>query len=173
MMLKATLLVAAFAAVGVSAAGAPPAAAEEVPSLDITGKWRGKGFVQKDEKSRKMNVTCQIEGEQKGDEIGFDGECRAMMVLKRAIGADILREGERYKGTYVGSNAGPAELDGGPENDGRIVLTMTFPRKVNGDDIATMTIEPANDREFKITTVDTMDDGETMVTTAQITFERD
>ncbi|RAI03983.1 hypothetical protein DLJ53_05835 [Acuticoccus sediminis] len=170
-MLKAPLFVAAMLVIG-SGAIVSGVHAEENPSLDISGKWKGKGFVQKDDKSRKMNVTCQIEGEQNGNDIGFDGECRAMMVLKRAIGADIQREGVRYRGTYVGSNAGPAELDGGPQDDGRIVLTMTFPKTIHGDDIATMTIEPANDSMFKITTVDTMDDGQTKVTTAEITFER-
>ncbi len=172
-MLKATLLTAVIATAGVSAAVVTPVGAEETPSLDISGTWKGKGFVQKNEKSGKMNVTCQIEGQEQGDEIGFDGVCRAMMVLKRAIGADILRSGQSYTGTYVGSDAGPAALHGDSQSNGRVVLTMTFPKIVNGDDVATMTIEPSTASMFKITTVDMMDDGETEVTTSQITFQRD
>ncbi|ORE94682.1 hypothetical protein [Acuticoccus yangtzensis] len=172
-MLKFTLVTALMVAGFNLAVPVRQAAAEETSIFDITGKWSGKGFVQKDDKSRKMNVTCEIEGAQSGDQIGFDGECRAMMVLKRAIGADMVRQGERLKGTYIGSNAGPAELDGGPQEDGRIVLTMTFPKTIHGDDIATMTIAPANDKEFSIVTVDTMSDGKTLVTTAEITFERE
>lgn len=170
-MLKVTLIAASLT---LSLAAVPTmVSAEETQGFDIRGAWTGKGFVQKDSESRKMNVTCKIQGAQEGDELGFDGECRAMMVLKRAIGADIMRQGTQYTGTYVGSKAGPAVLNGGPKDDGSIVLQMTFPKTIHGDDIATMTIQPENERVFKITTVDLMGEGQTPVTTAQITFERD
>ena len=164
-MLKAIIIAGSLAAVAL------PAAAEEATIADITGTWSGKGTVQKDDKSRPMNVTCAVEGAQSGDQIGFDGECRAMLIMKRVIGAEIVRDGDRYTGTYIGSNAGPAELDGGQE-EGKIVLNMRFPRTVNGDDIAVMTIETPSGDSFKITTTDIMDDGVTQVTTAEILFER-
>lgn len=154
------------------AAGAMVVAATlPVHAMDITGEWSGKGRVQKNAQSRPVNVSCAIVGSQEGDEIGFEGECRAMLILKRAIGADITRDGEHYTGTYTGSNAGVAALDGGPADDGSIVLTMTFPKEVNGDDTATMRIETPNEGSFTITTVDKMATGED-VTTSQITFER-
>ena len=82
-MLKFTLVTALMVAGFNLAVPVRQAAAEETSIFDITGKWSGKGFVQKDDKSRKMNVTSEIEGAQSGDQIGFDGECRAMMVLMR------------------------------------------------------------------------------------------
>ncbi|WP_420393803.1 hypothetical protein [Acuticoccus sp.] len=151
---------------------ASPAAASEPRIADISGAWSGTGFVQRDAEARPMKVRCAINGDQDGDDLGFEGECRAMLVLKRAIGASIVREGPRYSGTYTGSNAGVAALEGARAEDGSIVLHMTFEREINGDDVALMTITPSDGRTFTITTVDRMEDG-VDVTTSQITFERD
>lgn len=164
-MLKATLLAATLSLIA-----APLAVADT--GFDVSGKWNGKGFVQKDEKSRKMNVTCEVTGARTGDAIGFEGQCRAMLVMKRAIGADLVENGDTYSGTYIGSRVGPADLKGAMEGTGKLVMQMTFPKTVNGDDIATMTIEMPSDDAFTITTVDMMEDG-SAVTTADITFERD
>ncbi|MCF3935944.1 hypothetical protein L1787_21375 [Acuticoccus sp. M5D2P5] len=159
----------AFACLATVVLTAPVLAAED--SVGIGGEWKGTGFVQKDEKSKPMQVNCTIEGTESADRIGFDGECRAMLIMKRAIGADLTRNGDQYSGTYVGSNVGVAELQGGPEGPDSFVLTMTFPKEVNGDDKATMTIERPRDGKFTITTVDRMTSGDD-VTTSQITFER-
>lgn len=169
-MLKATLLAATLSLLAAPLA-APLAHAES--EFDVTGKWTGKGFVQKDANSRKMNVTCEVTGARAGDAIGFEGQCRAMLVMKRAIGADLVADGDSYSGIYIGSRVGPADLEGTMEDPGKIVMKMTFPKSVNGDDIATMTIETPSDNTFTITTVDLMDDGVTEVTTADIAFERE
>lgn len=140
--------------------------------MDITGSWAGAGVVQKDDESRPMNVRCEIEGARNDDRIGFDGECRAMLILRREIGADLIFDGERFRGTYKGSLAGVAALDGAevPEGD-RVVLQMRFPREVNGDDVAVMTIHLHGEDAFTIETVDRMQSG-TDLTTARIRFER-
>lgn len=144
----------------------------EEPIGDIRGTWSGTGFVQKNAGSRPITVRCTIDGEQNGVEIGFGGECRALLVMKRAIGAHLVRDGNRLTGTYVGSDVGVAQLDGGVTPSGSVVLTMTFPRDVNGDDRALMMIDRPDEHTFTITTVDSMLTGEE-VTTAQITFARD
>ncbi|MEM9224512.1 MAG: hypothetical protein AAGB11_19225 [Pseudomonadota bacterium] len=151
---------------------AAPVLAEEAPIANITGEWTGKGFVQKGEDSRKINVNCKIDGEQTGDEIEFGGDCRAMLVMKREIGAQLTREGDIYTGTYKGSELGIADLEGSFENPDELVLQMRFPRKVNGDDLARMTIQTMNEDEFRITTVDMTEAGNEF-TTSEITFQRE
>jgi hypothetical protein len=144
----------------------------DTPVQTISGAWSGAGFVQKDAESDPMKVRCKIRGEQNGVELGFDGECRAMLILRREIGAVLKRSGERFTGQYVGATAGVADLDGGFGTDGRLVLTMRFPREVNGDDVATMMIDPHDGRSFTISTTDRMESG-VEVTTSKITFERE
>jgi hypothetical protein len=141
------------------------------PSVDINGAWAGEGYVQKNDESDPMNVRCEIEGAQHDDRLGFDGECRAMMILRRDIGADLVFDGERFRGTYEGARVGVADLEGASSPDGRVVLTMRFPREVNGDDTATMTIHLHDDDTFTIETVDRMKSGNE-VTTSLIRFER-
>ncbi|WP_157961885.1 hypothetical protein [Acuticoccus kandeliae] len=149
----------------------PVFAQDEQQTASLSGEWEGKGFVQKDEKSKPMNVRCKIAGEDTGDRIGFEGECRAMMIMKRAIGANLVRQGDTYSGTYLGSHVGVAQLEGGQNGPNTYVLTMTFPKEVNGDDVATMTIDTSGEGTFTITTVDRMETGDD-ITTSQITFER-
>ena len=154
-----------------AAAAAQEAEGAEVQIADISGAWKGSGFVQKDEKSKPMNVNCAIEGEQSAASIGFVGECRAMLIMKRAIGADIRLEEGQYVGTYIGSRVGVADLNGAMTSPQVLELEMTFPKEVNGDDKATMTIERPDEATFKVTTVDKMLSG-VDVTTSQIVFER-
>jgi hypothetical protein len=169
-MRKALALTAALAV-----AASPALAVGEEDTIkiaDISGAWSGSGFVQKNETSDPMKVRCQIEGEQHDDRLGFDGECRAMLILRRAIGATLTRIGDRFEGRYEGSRAGVAALEGAIVEAGRLVLTMRFPREVNGDDVATMTIDTNGGDSFTITTTDRMESG-VDVTTSKITFERE
>ena len=94
------------------ASGVRPAVAVDEVGEDITGAWVGQGFVQKDERSKPVRVNCAVEGMQDGDRIGFEGVCRAFLVVKREIGAMLVRSGSTYTGTYKGSNVGIAELEG-------------------------------------------------------------
>lgn len=165
------LLAANAAAAAPRAATSEPAAPGGAALPDLTGAWEGTGRVQKDENSKPITVRCKIEGSQSPDEIGFAGECRALLIMKRAIGATLSLEGERLSGVYVGSLAGPAALSGTLSDTDLLTLDMTFPREVNGDVDATMLIRRPSDDEFTITTVDTMESG-VDVTTSQITFER-
>ena len=139
---------------------------------DITGPWSGEGYVQKDENSRRVKVRCKIEGEQEGDKIQFEGVCRAMLIMKRDIGAWLTRTGDSFSGTYKGADAGIAQLLGTETGPGRLELTMTFPRQVHTDDKAVMMIDRPDDNTFTITTFDTMSSGEE-ITTSSIRFERD
>jgi len=149
------------------------AAMADAPAItDITGTWSGSGFVQKDDKSKPINVRCKVEGAQTGENIAFDGSCRAMLVIKRAIGASLVRSGDNYSGTYIGSDVGVAELDGSETTPGTLELGMTFPRDVNGDSVATMTIEAPSEDAFTIRTTDMMESG-VKVVTSEVMFQRE
>ncbi|XWN32484.1 MAG: hypothetical protein ROR55_05025 [Devosia sp.] len=165
--------IAGLLAVTTAAATSVVAAVEdderEIPSME--GSWTGTGFVQKDETSKPMKVRCSVEGLHAGNEIGFEGVCRAMMIFRRPIGAKLIQEGDRLTGTYTGSDLGVADLDGALEEGRTAVLTMTFPREIHGDAEAMMTIHRPKDSEFTITTTDIMSSGEEL-TTSQITFAR-
>lgn len=169
-MIKSFAIAGAFAAALVLApTGA--SAFDETAIGDISGAWSGKGFVRKDEKADPMNVRCAIEGTGSALELAFAGECRAMLILKREIGATLRREGHRLVGIYKGARVGDAALDGEIAPSGEVVLSMQFPRKVNGDDVATMRIEAHDADSFTIVTSDRMVSGDE-VTTSRITFER-
>lgn len=165
-MMRWTNLLAAFALLTM------PAIADEAPVNPITGKWAGEGFVQKDENSRKVKVRCNVDGDESGDKIVFEGVCRAMLIMKRDIGAWLTRDGESFTGTYKGADAGIAQLTGSSTEPGRVELTMTFPRQVHTDDQAVMMIDRPDDNTFTITTFDTMDSGEE-ITTSAIRFTRE
>ncbi|MEM8551071.1 MAG: hypothetical protein AAGF45_01725 [Pseudomonadota bacterium] len=171
-MLNVSRTAAALAIAGAMTLTAAPSFADEPTATDITGDWSGKGFVQADENARKINVRCKIEGSQDETNVAFEGACRAMLVMKREIGARLVKEGDNYTGTYKGSEVGIAELNGERSVPDQLVLTMTFPREVNGDAVATMTIDHGDPNVLTITTQDEMESG-VMVTTSQIVFERE
>jgi hypothetical protein len=164
-MLRSLSIVACAAVVAGSAVAADAA------GDDISGPWVGTGFVQKDETSKPIRVNCAVEGAQDGDRIGFEGECRAMLVMRREIGAQLVRSGKTFFGTYRGAAVGVAELQGTETDPGTVNLTMTFPREVNGHRTARMTITRPGDGTFTIKTEAQMLSGAT-VTTSEITFAR-
>ena len=95
-----------------------------------------------------------------------------MLVVRRSIGADIVRNGTDYTGTYVGSlEGGVAQLNGTRVSPNRIVLEMTFERAVNGDDKAEMIILTDGNEGFSIETRDRMENGATVVTSS-VDFRR-
>lgn len=170
-MTKWTSFAATFALFAALFMAGAPAMADE-SAADITGKWKGTGYVQKDETSRPVKVRCAIEGDESGDKISFEGVCRAMLIMKRDIGAWLTRSGESFTGTYKGADAGIAQLDGRETEPNRLELTMTFPRLVHTDDKAVMMIVRPDDDSFTITTTDIMKSGEEVVTSS-IDFKRE
>lgn len=158
-------------AIGMAAVAAPAFGVTGGTAGDVAGRWSGTGFIQSDPTARRMNVRCAIDGEQSGNTLGFDGECRAALVLKRAIGIRLTRDGDHFSGTYIGTIGGASKLDGVAATPDRWVLTMTLPREIHGDDKAKMVIETLPDGTFTITTTDRMDGGDEM-TTSKVTFTK-
>jgi hypothetical protein len=129
------LALAAFALAGSSAQ-----AAEEEFLKQFGGSFAGKGGVRTAADSSPWNVKCKINGASTASSVSLDGSCTAAAVVTRKIGADLKVDSSGlYKGVYTGSKIGPAALSGRRQGDS-VVLNVTWPKPVNGDTQATMTI---------------------------------
>lgn len=149
-----------------------PVALAAAPMPDIAGDWTGKGTVRRNDSSDPINVNCAITGQQGQNEIGFKGNCRALLVVRRPIEATFKFVGDKVTGTYVGSPAGgPAELSGTAVSPTQWAIDMTFARPVNGDRNATMLIDNPGTGTFRIVTKDKVASG-AEVTTTDVTFTK-
>lgn len=120
----------------------PGAYAQESTFLDrFKGIWTGSGRIQRNAETSPWNVNCTVSGDRGTDRISIQGNCRAALILQRRIAADLsydVRTG-RYQGVYTGARVGPARLSGRRRGDA-MQLTIDWPRPVNGDTRAEMTI---------------------------------
>lgn len=143
-----TQIIALGIAALIGAASAPVHAAER-PFLDrFQGSWSGTATVI--DNDRPMTVSCRVTGEPSNNRIAIRGHCSAGFA-SRAISADLTFDPKsgRYSGIYVGDDVGPARLSG--ERSGSTVrLTITWPKPVNGDTRAKMTIVNTGDGTLKI-----------------------
>lgn len=152
---------------------AAPASANE-PSFppNLAGAWSGSGEVQKDDTAKPRGVRCTIEVKQSDNMVGFQGDCRAMMIFKRAISAEITRDGDRFTGVYDGAgDSGVAQLDGTMTAPNTLTLDMTFENVVNGDNKGEMIITHPDDDTLTIVTRDKMESG-VEINTTEVTFTR-
>jgi len=96
----------------------------------------------------------RVTGRHSATGVSMSGKCGAF-IFSKAISADIRYNAAsgRYSGTYVGSAIGAAKLSGKRKGDS-IVLTITWPRPVNGDTKATMTIRNSGNGNLAITVTD-------------------
>jgi hypothetical protein len=120
----------------------PGAVAQEHTFLDrFKGNWTGSGRIQRNAETSPWNVDCTVNGDRGADRISIQGNCRAALILQRRIAADIsydVRTG-LYQGVYTGARVGPARLSGTRRGDA-VQLTIDWPKPINGDKKAEMTI---------------------------------
>jgi hypothetical protein len=145
----AGLLVASALCVGSAAHAAD---ADFLKSLE--GNWAGKGSVKVDADSSPINVNCKFASDTTESSMSLDGSCTGMVVVSRAIGADIKTDGKSYKGTYVGSSTGPAGLSG-KRSGNALNLGIRWAKDVNGDRSAKLRLEKVGDNGMRLTTMDT------------------
>jgi hypothetical protein len=132
-----------------------PAQLPEMAYFDrFAGSFAGSGEVRRRATDRPAQVKCTLAGEPSENRILISGRCGAS-IFSRDVSADIRFDpaSGRYTGTYVGSNAGPARLSGARNGDA-VVLTITWPKPVNGDTKATMTILNPGNGTLQITVID-------------------
>ncbi len=124
------------------------------------GSFRGSGSVQREQDASPRRVTCSIEGAQpSGVSLRIAGTCRAAVIVRREIGADIRFDpaSGRFSGSYTGSTRGVSRLSNGRLRGDTLTFTLTYPVTVHGDRTATMTIRNAGDGGFSLAVTDQVD----------------
>ncbi len=148
-----------LAIVATASLSIPSQAAEWDYLSRFAGSFSGGGLVQRNATERPNQVSCTLTGQPSRTGVSMSGKCGAF-VFSRAIRADIRYDAAsgRYTGTYVGSAIGTARLSGKRSGDA-VVLTITWPKPVNGDTKATMTIRNDGNGRLAITVTDKMAPG--------------
>jgi hypothetical protein len=160
-------VVAASALLAASAAQASDA--DFLESLD--GNWTGKGTVKVRTDSSPVSVTCKFNSDSTASSLSLDGNCRGMVVVSRAISANLKANGQKYAGSYVGAGTGTAGLSGARKGNA-INLGIRWAKEVNGDRQARMTVEKVGDSGMRLTTVDVDPKTGKNVVTSQINLRR-
>jgi hypothetical protein len=141
-----------------SLAGASQASEQDFLSR-FQGSFSGGGLVQRNAAERPNQVSCTLTGKPSETGVSMSGKCGAF-IFSRNIRADIRYDAAsgRYTGVYEGSAIGPAHLSGRRQGDA-VVLQITWPKPVNGDTKATMTISNSGNGSLAITVTDQMEPG--------------
>lgn len=133
---------------------APAALADESGFLkSIGGTWSGKGMVISRIGSSPVNVTCRLATKPSGAALSMSGQCRGLLVVRKAVSADIRANGTSYSGTYIGPSGRPSRLSGRRSGD-TISFAVRWSREINGDRDAQMTIEKVGKRGLRLKTTD-------------------
>ncbi len=143
------------------------AAAAEADFLkSLAGNWNGAGTVMIRIGRNPINVNCDFATTAGASDFSMKGNCRGLLVVRRAVSADLTVSGDRYTGTYVGPSGLPSALSGSRRGNA-INLSVRWPRPVNGDRNANMTIEKMGAGGLRLRTVDRDPaTGETVVTSS-------
>jgi hypothetical protein len=137
----------------------------------VSGSWTGNGTVKVRTNSAPVKVTCNFESGSTETTLKLDGNCRGLLVVSRAISADLQIAEGKYSGSYVGAGTGTAGLSGKRTGD-KINLGIRWAKEVNGDRTANMTIEKVGSQGMSLTTVDQDPETGESVVTSQIDLRR-
>jgi hypothetical protein len=152
-------------------AGSMAQAGEAAFLNSLDGNWSGKGTVKVRTNSSPVNVTCKFNSDATESSLSLDGNCRGMVIVSRAIGADLKVKGSKYSGSYVGAGTGTAGLSGSRSGNA-INLGIRWAKEVNGDRKARMTVEKVGENGMTLTTVDVDPETGKNVVTSQINLRR-
>lgn len=122
------------------------AVASQITS-NMTGSWAGTG------KARvplfgNSNIRCKMTVSGKASRVSMSGTCRSGVFAKPLRLTLRSNDGDRYTGTYSGTRAGLAKLSG-RQSGNRLNLTIEWPKPVNGDHVAQMTLTRIDDGRFQ------------------------
>ncbi|MER8964010.1 hypothetical protein [Mesorhizobium sp. M0701] len=161
-----------FVLAGCLTAGAGAAHADDPDFLrSFQGNFAGKGIVKVTTDAPTVNVSCHFNSDATSSSLSLDGSCRGLIVVTRAISADLRSSGTKYTGTYVGSRTGPAQLSGSRSGNA-INLGIRWAKEVNGDRKAQMTVEKTGEDGMRLTVVDTDPKTGKSVVTTRIDLQR-
>ena len=103
--------------------------------------------------------------------LSLNGNCRGLLIVSRAIRANLKIDEGKYSGSYVGAGTGTAGLSGNRKGN-TINLGIRWAKQVNGDRRAQMSIQKVGDQGMRLTTVDTDPTTGKSVVTSQINLRR-
>lgn len=157
---------------GLALAQAPRATAGEEQFLaSLKGQYEGKGQVRLRTNRGPINVTCSFGSTATANTLSLDGKCRGLVVVSRAIGAELTRRGSSYKGSYIGAGSGPATLSG-KRNGNALNLTIRWAKEINGDRNAQLSVAKSGSRGLTLTTTDEDPASGKAVVTSKIVLHR-
>ncbi|WP_245267695.1 hypothetical protein [Rhizobium sp. 2MFCol3.1] len=121
--------------------------------------------------SSPINLSCSFQSKANGEALSMDGKCTGMLVVSRAVSAQLRAAGGNYAGRYIGPSGRVSSLSGARRGDA-IELGVTWSRIVNGDRSATMTIQRSGANALRIRTVDKDPASGKQVVTSEINLQR-
>ncbi|RWM29294.1 hypothetical protein [Mesorhizobium sp.] len=128
------------------------------------GSFAGDGTFKVSASAPTVNISCTFKSGATSTSLSLDGKCRGLILMTRAISADLKANGAGYTGVYVGSRTGPAQLNGSREGNA-LNLGIRWAKEVNGDRKAQLTVEKTGRDGMRLTVTDTdPKTGKTMVT---------
>lgn len=134
------------------------------------GSWSGSGMIVKD--ATAWQVSCRALGNPSPNRLTIEGDC-SVLILSVRIAADITYDpaSGRYSGTYIGAKVGPAHVSG--KRNGDVVnLVITWPKPVNGDTRARMTILNSGSGSLRIAVYDNVTPGGAEQGTSDLSLSR-
>ncbi|MDP9810764.1 hypothetical protein J2W42_003627 [Rhizobium tibeticum] len=147
--------------------------ADEAPFLQsLAGDWTGGGMMKRSTSSSPINLSCNFKTEASGEAFSMKGICRGMIVVTRAVSANIKVNGTQYAGSYIGPSGGVSGLRGTRSGDA-INLAVRWSRVINGDRSASMTIQRLDADAIRIRTVDMDPASGQQVVTSDLNLRRD
>ena len=161
-----------FVLAGCLLAAAGEAHADEGKFLQsFQGNFAGKGIVKVTTEAPTVNVSCTFKSNATSTSLSLDGNCRGLVMVTRAISAELTSSGAKYSGTYVGSRTGPAQLNGSRSGNA-INLGIRWAKAVNGDRKAQMKVEKRGENGMRLTVTDTDPKTGKSVVTSRIDLQR-
>ncbi|MGY5777714.1 hypothetical protein [Rhizobium sp. LEGMi135b] len=118
-----------------------------------------------------INVSCKFAISAPGPSISIRGNCRGLLIISRAISAQLTASGNRYSGTYTGPSGATSQLSGGRQGN-VINLAVRWARLVNGDRDANMTIRRQGSSQLILRTIDKDLSSGKPVVTSEINLRR-
>lgn len=157
---------------GLFAFTAGNAAANEVPFLkSLAGEWTGGGMMKRTTSSSPISLDCSFKSKVEGEAFSMNGKCRGLLVLSRAVSAQLTATGSRYAGEYTGPSGGVSNLSGSRSGDA-VNLAVRWSKIINGDRSASMTIQRVGTNSIRIRTVDRDPESGRQVVTSEIKLRR-
>lgn len=147
------------------------AASEENFLSTLDGQYEGRGQVRLRTNREPINVTCSFTSNTSATALSLKGRCRGLLVVSRAVGAELKVTGGSYRGSYLGSRTGPAALSGQRKGN-TLNLAIRWAKKVNGDRQANLSVARVGARGLTLTTRDRDPSTGKMVVTSEIVLQR-